>query len=274
MICPNTPLIDICILIPCHNNFEGLIQSINSITYTKDKFAVLVVDDGSKEQITLERLKPHVPETAYLTVISLGQNLGITKALNKGLEFIYTNFSVTYIARLDCGDLCSPQRFYTQVNFLQLNPDIDLIGTWCYFKNHATAESYQYTTPTQHQQIKRSLYFRNVFVHPTVMWRFKANNTLKYPEQYPHAEDYGLFFGMILKMKSAIIAEFLVTCEINPKGISIYNRSVQLKSRLKVIADFGNNHLLFLLGAIKLKILMIIPYQFIFMIKKRLYNAT
>ena len=270
----NLHYIDLCILIPCYNNFDGLIQSVNSIVYNTKECLVLIVDDGSSERITIEKINLQLSSDVTIKIIHNHKNLGITKALNYGLEFIYTNFSPRFIARLDCGDICAPNRFFTQVSFLSSNSDIDLIGTWCYFKDTASGEAYKYITPTKHKQIKRSMNFRNVFIHPTVMWRFSALDQFKYPEQYPHAEDYGLFFEMISKVKSAIINEFLVTCEINHNGISIYNRSIQLRSRLKVILDFGKNKFLLLVGTIKLKLLMIIPHQFIFIAKKQLYNAT
>ncbi len=262
--------IDLCILIPCYNNFSGLIQSINSIFYQSEKYVVLIVDDGNKEPITDQSITQNLLKPTNFQIIRLSNNVGITKALNKGLEFIYANFSVDFIARLDCGDICTPERFNKQIMFLNANPDVRLVGSWCYFKNYTSGLAYQYITPTQHKKIKRSMNFRNVFIHPTVMWRITGINNLKYPEQYLHAEDYGMFYDMVSKQQSAIINEFLVTCEINEKGISILNRALQLKSRLKIISDYSKNEIWFLLGAAKLKVLMLLPYQFVLLTKKRL----
>jgi glycosyltransferase involved in cell wall biosynthesis len=269
-----SPYIDLCILIPCYNNFDGLIQSINSIIYNSQQLLVLVIDDGSSDHITYERLNRRLIRAVNIKIIRLENNLGITKALNKGLDFIYSDLSVEYIARLDCSDICAPNRFYTQISFFKSNPDVHFIGSWCYFKDPTSGTAYEYITPTHHKQIKRSMNFRNVFIHPTVMWRFSAMGKLKYPQQYCHAEDYGLFYWMVSKVRTAIINEFLVTCEINQNGISISNRSVQLHSRLQVISHFGRNKLLIFMGAIKLRLLMIIPYQVILITKKKLYNAA
>jgi len=274
MNCLTLSHINLCILIPCYNSFDGLILSIKSINYTKDEYLIIIVDDGSQEKVTIEKINQVIPGLINVKIIRLETNQGITKALNKGLEFIYTNYSAQFIARLDCGDICSPKRFYTQVAFFEKHPDIHLTGTWCYFKDNSNGEAYKYSTPTQHEQIKREMYFRNVFIHPTVMWRTAEMGKLKYPEKYPCAEDYGLFYDMVSKIKSAVINEFLVTCEINYKGISILNRTTQLKSRLKVVSFYGKNRLLYLMGAVKLAALLIIPHQFIFIAKKKLYKAT
>jgi len=265
-------LLDICVLIPCHNNIKGLIDSISSIVYDHQRFLVLVVDDGSSEPVTRNVLYQHLPISVNIQLIRLKQNQGITRALNRGLEFIYANYPVHFIARLDCGDICNPDRFYKQIAFLQDNPDTDLLGTWCYFKDMDTGHAYEYITPTAHELIERSMYFRNVFVHPTVMWRVSSLQAFRYPEKYPHAEDYGLFYDMISKKRTAIIDEFLVTCEINRQGISFLNRAEQLKSRLRVIWDYGRNKLLLAAGTIKLAMLMALPYDLISRIKKQTYK--
>ena len=270
MICPNLYNIDFVILIPCYNNFDGLINSIRSINYTEEKFFILIIDDGSDEVVKIEQVKQGVSGLVNIEIITHQNNQGITKALNNGLEYIYTNFSAKYIARLDCGDICSPERFYKQIAFFDQQPDVHLTGTWCYFKNALTGEGYSYSTPVEHNKIKQKMYFKNVFVHPTVMWRIAGVGRLKYPEQYPFAEDYGLFYEMISKVKSAIINEFLVTCEINYNGISISNRRQQLKSRLKVIKDNSSNTLLLFMGVIKIYILMITPNRLVFIAKSKL----
>lgn len=264
--------IDLCILIPYYNNVEGLIVAINSISYNLDKYVIIIVDDGSNQLVSQEAISSKLTNKSNFTIIRLNQNQGITKALNTGLNYIYNNFSAKYIARLDCGDTCAPDRFFSQISFLENNANIHLIGTWCYFEDKFSGETYKYITPTLHKDIEHSMNFRNVFIHPTVMWRVAGFDKLQYPVQYPYAEDYGLFYGMISKVKTAIINEFLVCCEINHQGISIKNRPIQLRSRLKVISDYGQNSFRFYLGAVKLRLLMLIPYQFILNTKKILYK--
>ena len=270
----NTPAIDISILIPCYNNIDGLVKSINSIVYTEGRFMVLVVDDGSTQAVTENELYKHVSPNVNIQILHFNKNQGIIKALNSGLDFIYAHYPSKYVARLDCGDTCSPERFFRQVAYLESHPDTDLLGSWCYFKNEVTGEAYKYVTPTQHKSIKHSMYFRNVFIHPTVMWRVSAMEAFRYPENYPHAEDYGLFYDMVSKKRATIMGEFLVNCEINPEGISFKNRFEQLKSRLRVVGDYGKNKLWVLAGACKLIVLMVLPYEFIYQLKKQLYKVN
>ncbi|MFT3934294.1 MAG: glycosyltransferase [Chitinophagaceae bacterium] len=261
--------LDICVLIPCYNNNEGLQKTLKSITYNNQRLTVLVVDDGSTEPVAIDQ---HLPYSFSTSVLRLSKNQGIITALNKGLEYIYTNLDVKYIARLDCGDICHPDRFLKQVNFLENNQEIDLVGSWCYFEDFSNGKGYEYRTPTNHNAIVKGMYFRNVFVHPTVMWRTSVLKKERYPALYPHAEDYGLFYDIVVKRLTAIIPEFLVTCEINRKGISLTHRQEQLKSRLKVVKDFGKNKLLLAAGVIKMVILIALPYKLIYIVKSKLYE--
>jgi glycosyltransferase involved in cell wall biosynthesis len=264
---------DFNLLIPYYNNLSGLILSLESIKYDPDRYALLIVDDGSAAVLRYEDLASHLPATLLVKIIRLPENKGITKALNTGLQWLEENRNFHFIARLDCGDLCSENRFIRQVEFLKQYPDIDLVGSWCIFTDFSTGFSYRYSTPTGHKKINRGMHFRNLFIHPTVMWRSGvALKTGAYPENFPHAEDYGFFYEIINKGKAAIIPEDLVTCEINPKGLSLYFRKEQLKSRARIVRQYGKNRFFSLIGIIKCQILMVIPYDLLLSVKKQLYG--
>jgi glycosyltransferase involved in cell wall biosynthesis len=239
--------LDFCLLIPCYNNIEGLKKSLLSIEYDCDKHIVVIVDDGSDLPVTFESLK--IQEcNSRVQIINLPENRGITYALNVGLDWISDNSNAKYIARLDCNDICDETRFYKQVTFLNKHPQIGLLGSWCFFKDEDST-SYIYKTPTEHDAIWKGMHFRNLFIHPTVMFRTEV--LLKvgiYPYDYPYAEDYALFWKMLKATKTAILNEPLVTCAINAKGISAANRKIQMHSCRRIITNFGENNLWKYLG--------------------------
>ncbi len=264
---------DFYLLIPYYNNLPGLIRSMSSVQYDSGKYALLIVDDGSKEVLNYTDLTACLPASLAVKIIRLPENQGITKAMNAGLEWLQENNDFRFVARQDCGDICAESRFRQQVCFLDQHPDIDLVGSWCVFKDFSTGSSYRYITPTEHEKIKRGMHFRNIFIHPTVMWRATAAQLAeRYPEDFPHAEDYGFFYEILNNGKAAVIPEDLVTCEINPKGISLYFRKEQLKSRGRVVKRYGKNKVLSLMGMIKLWFLMVIPYGMVLQIKKLTYG--
>ncbi len=267
-------LLDFYLLIPCYNNKEGLLRSLESVTYTPNKFAILIVDDGSDEPVSPSWLEGRIHQETMLEILRLPLNEGITAALNAGLEKIAGYGNAKYVARLDCGDTCSPMRFVKQVNYLDANADIDLVGSWCVFKDPSKTAGYTYKTPTEHEYICKGMYFRNIFIHPTVMWRLSAQEKVSaYPQAFPHAEDYGFFQLLLQKGRGAVMGEVLVTCELNPKGLSLGNRSAQLQSRMKVVQAFGTNKWLTAMGMLKLRLLQLVPYRLVLRLKRLLYEG-
>src|SRR5215470_2449775 len=102
--------LDFCLLIPCYNNPQGLMASLESVFYDGDRFAVVIVDDGSSVPVCAEQIKSELRNISLITVLRSEQNRGITDALNHGLQWIEEHLTVKYIARLDCGDSCHPYR--------------------------------------------------------------------------------------------------------------------------------------------------------------------
>jgi glycosyltransferase involved in cell wall biosynthesis len=271
------PSLDFYLLIPYYDNLQGLIRSIQSVRYDTTRYSFLIIDDGSSERLQFSDLEPYLPAGPAgrppVTIINLPKNGGITKALNAGLHWLGRRNDFRFVARLDCGDLCAPDRFARQVEFLDRHQEIDLVGSWCIFSNSASGSSFQYKTPTEHKKIARGMYFRNIFIHPTVMWRASvAQQTAAYPEKYPFAEDYGFFYEIISKGQAAVLPETLVICEINPEGLSIKFRKQHLKSRGKVVMAYGRNKVLSIIGVLKLWMLGVIPYKWVRQVKQWSYG--
>ncbi len=175
------------------------------------------------------------------------------------------------------SDRCDPARFRRQVEFLGKNPDIDpgqVPGaSSTNFVIGLVFPVFYTSTDQVVADWAWCMYFRNIFIHPTVMWRATvAEKAGSYPENFPYAEDYGFFYEIISKGKAAVLPENLVICEINPKGLSLRFRKEQLRSRGKVVWHYGKNRLFALMGVIKLRFLMVIPYGWVFQAKKWAYG--
>lgn len=59
-----------------------------------------------------------------LIVIPLSKNIGLGKALNIGLE----HCSNEWVFRMDTDDICKPNRFAKQIQFIQSNPSVVVLG--------------------------------------------------------------------------------------------------------------------------------------------------
>ncbi|MEI7596465.1 MAG: glycosyltransferase [Bacteroidota bacterium] len=259
--------LDFILLIPVHNNTEGLINSIKSVNYPSEKHEILIIDDGSSNPILIEDLIRVFPDKT-IEIVTITKNAGILNALNTGLKHIHDKKNCKYIARLDCGDICHADRFYKQVEFLDLHKDISLLGTWCIFIDYKTGKYYLYKTKTNHEDIKREMHFKCSFIHPTVMFRSEIIDiTGYYPEKFAHAEDYAYFCLILKATKGAILPETLVDIEVSNNSISSKNYKVQLKSRMKIVRFFGEDKLLALGGITLLFARYILPLNIIRLIK-------
>ncbi|OFX42839.1 MAG: hypothetical protein A2046_03705 [Bacteroidetes bacterium GWA2_30_7] len=263
---------DFILLIPYFNNIAGLNNSIKSINYPSDLFEILLIDDGSEVELSLNKLDEF---TNHLTIniIRLNKNRGIVNALNEGLKFLKDRTDFKYIARLDCDDICNSERFIEQVKFLNENSDIGLLGSWCRFINSETKKSYLYRAKTEHFDILREMHFKCSFIHPTVMFRKEILNTIGcYPNDYVHAEDYAYFWKILKTTKGAILDKELVIIEFSEKNISLQNYNLQIISRIKVINEFGNLKFLKMAGIFLLRCKLLLPKKMILWLKLRYLN--
>lgn len=261
--------LDFCLLIPCYNNYEGLVGSLKTVSYPGEKFLIVIVDDGSADPVLQEDIQTEVGKSKPLIILRNERNLGITKSLNLGLSWIVDNVVTKYIARLDCGDLCDPERFILQVDLMDNHPEIGLSGTWCRFVDEETGKGYSYRAPATHKGILREMNFRNVFMHATVMFRADLlKQAGYYPEDFDYAEDYAFFWKLIQLKQSVVIDRYLVLCKVNKKGLSFKNRGKQLAARWSVVKKFSTNPLLRVLANFKLKLLLILPKELTLRLKK------
>ncbi|MEJ7912780.1 MAG: glycosyltransferase [Chitinophagaceae bacterium] len=249
--------IDFCLLIPCYNNSQGLEVSLASVRYRQGNYLIVVVDDGSTQPVVLK--KNDYQHDLHL--IRLSRNRGITGALNAGLEWICKNTDCRYIARLDCSDVSHETRFQKQVQYLDAHPQTGLLGSWCLFRNpQSKKDAFIYRAPATNRGIRRAMHLRNVFLHPSVMFRTELLHSVGfYSDQYLYAEDYALFWAMLGQSEGAVLPEVLVTCALEPGGISATYRKVQLMSCEKIIRRFGTDLLLRKIGRVYTKIRMMVP---------------
>lgn len=261
-------MLDFYLLLPCYNNLEGLIVSLRSVEYHKERYVVLVVDDGSQTPITLSLLPKDLQQKHSIEIITLPENKGITEALNRGLQIILERNDALYTARLDCGDVCMPDRFYKQINFLSVNTHISLLGSICLFADAKRKTTYVYHAAEKHSAICKQMHLKCSFIHPTVVFRNESiKDTELYPYNFPYAEDYAYFFELTKKIQTHILQEILVQTQINTKGISVKKRKQQIKSKINVIKQYGDNKQLIFFGIFKQYISLLLPYKFILAIK-------
>ncbi len=227
----------ISVLMPVYNPEEDYlreaIESIQNQTYSDFEF--IIINDGSTnntKQVILSY------DDSRIKYFENEENLGLIKTLNRGLGLA----AGQYIARMDADDISLPERFAKQVDYLDKNEDIDVLGTW--FKKIPKNKIVK--MPTTDKDIKNLLLFVCCSMgHPTVMIRKSTLDKydFKYNEEYKHAEDYGLWLSMADKAKFANLPEVLLNYRWHNTNISVTKSEEQSKITNKLRHEYQKKFL-------------------------------
>jgi len=180
---------------------------------------VLVLDGpiGSDLQKCLEHWKKMIGDT--LVIVPLLKNIGLGKALNEGLKYC-TN---EWVFRMDTDDICVPNRFEQQINFIQNHPDIDVWGGQIIeFEKQLSQGKKSRTVPTSHEAIFASAKSRNPINHMTVAFKKSAVQAVGSYRHAPLFEDYDLWVRLLVAdYQFANLSEVLVYARA---GDAMYER--------------------------------------------------
>jgi glycosyltransferase involved in cell wall biosynthesis len=188
----------ISVILPIYReNSSTIHQTLLSIaTQTQRPNLVLVIDDcpGIRFDSDFEyfrKVLDGIPMKLYRNEC----NMGLARSLNNILPSIETK----YWARVDAGDICDPERFKTQFNFMEENPKCGLLGGQVV----STLTNSKISNFPQNQRIlKIASRFITCVAHPTFFARTESLRELCYPDII-YAQDFG-FVNNALKQKIEI----------------------------------------------------------------------
>lgn len=113
----------ISILMPVFNAELYIKKTVESILAQDFKnFEIIIIDDASKDN-SLKLIKKIVPSDERLKLFINKKNKGRASAINIGFK----HAKGRYITFSDADDLFYPERLKKQINFLEQNPNIDMI---------------------------------------------------------------------------------------------------------------------------------------------------
>lgn len=230
----HTPKVSV--IMPVFNGKRYLREAIDSIlaqTFTDYEF--IIIDDGSTDG-TRDIINSYSDQR----IVNLHHhtNLGITRSLNDGLKVARGEL----IARQDADDISLPERLALQVNFLNSNKKVGLVGTrWLRTINEN--ESRAASCHTMNFDIKFLLLFSNQFVHTSVVFRKRLIDQFGgYSEQHNGSEDYELWTRLSCHTLFANLENVLVTYRRTPGSITLgrgtYPTDVSLGISFRCLAAF------------------------------------
>lgn len=175
----------------------ALDQSFQSIWIDqtiKPKEIILVLDGPIGDELKLIVKKWQDKIGSVFKVILLPENVGLGKALNEGLQHCTND----WVFRMDTDDICTPDRFSKQIEFIENHPDVVLFGGQILeFTNEPNDSQVLKTVPTIDEDIRKFAQKRCPFNHMTVAYRKSIIQELGGYQHHLFMEDYNLWLRVI-----------------------------------------------------------------------------
>ena len=170
---------------------------------------IVLVRDGQvpvELDALLNEYEARYPE--IFNIIRLEQNGGLGKALRFGVE----TAKYDIVARMDSDDICLPNRFELQLEYLEKHPEVDIIGgQMTEFIDSPGNIVGKRVVPCSNEEIYEYMKGRCALNHVTVMFRKEAVLKAGNYQDWFWNEDYYLWVRMILaKCQFANVPEVLV----------------------------------------------------------------
>lgn len=179
---------------------EHLKESIDSVleqSYQEHDVHLLVNGDiSSYMRGIIENYQANV----NFYVVFSSENMGLAKAMNYLLDNFVLGQGYLYVARMDADDICLVDRFKKQIDFLEANPGISVVGSDCIEIDGSGVRLGYKKMAASDSILKRDIIKRCPFNHPSVMIRVGVfESGCRYNPLLKNTQDYYLWVDLISK---------------------------------------------------------------------------
>lgn len=168
---------------------DAAIQSVLQQTYTDFEF--IIYNDGSDAEVSAH-LQKYIKVDKRIRLIEDEVNRGLAYSLNACIDVAEGK----YLARMDDDDICDPDRFMVQYDYMERHPEIAYIG--CNAKLMDEKGVWGIRQMPEYPDEKSFLRY-SPFIHPTVMIRrevLENENGYNASKETLRCEDYELFMRL------------------------------------------------------------------------------
>lgn len=177
------------VVMPVHNGGDLLTAAVDSVLgQTFDDFELIAVDDRSTDgsRPTLEEYALKDPRVRVVSSTAPG----FVGAVMTGIRLA----AAPWIARMDADDVSAPERFERQIEFIESNPDVDVVGTAAQVIDSVGSPISVIRYPLDDALIKLTLRAATAFAHGSVVMRRDVLLGVGgYDTAFFPAEDYELW---------------------------------------------------------------------------------
>ena len=221
----STPLVTV--LLPVHNGGDYLHDALASIlAQTYPRLDVLVLDDGSTDG-AVERAVGALPDPRVRVLRH--ENRGLPATLNRGIAEARGEL----IARMDADDVALPDRIRLQVERMDLDPGLVLLGGQLHRlvgEQRGAATAF----PLDHDAIVAGLLRRaHVMSHPAVIMRTVAVRDIGGYWGLGTGEDWDLFLrlsevGRLANLPEPVLDYRFHATGINAESLGVLRRNMAI----------------------------------------------
>ena len=225
----NNPKISV--IMSSYNRKDYIKEAIESIlNQTYKDFEFIIIDDCSKKE-TQDVIEQYAKNDERIIFLKNEHNMGPSNTRNRGFEIAKGE----YIAIVDDDDICLPDKFEKQIEYLDKHPEITMLGT------DIETFGYNENIPSwvdlfDVNLISVLINFYNPFCASTLMFRrdFIKKNNIKYDNNLWHAEDYDLYYQILSNGgKITNLPDVLLKYRVHSNSLS-HNKDTQKIQNKKV----------------------------------------
>lgn len=229
-----SPAPEVSVVMAVYNERPYLKKAIQSVLdQTFGDFEFVIVNDGSTDG-TKKVLNRFEQSDDRIRLVHQ-ENRGLVASLNRGISMAQGK----YIARMDGDDINLPERFERQVNFLDMNPEVGIVGTQIekIDADGDVREDWERSFPTDPEVVSWRLLFYTCLCHASMMARRSVLEDLGgYAEWATHIEDYELFTRAVLKTRLTNLKDTLFKRRWHGDSVTV-NRQIEQIQRAAEVAD-------------------------------------
>jgi glycosyltransferase involved in cell wall biosynthesis len=219
-----------------NDTLEYLKVAVNSILkQSYNDFKFFIIQDGPVHDEVGNYLN-HIDDPRVALRIRKA-NKGLAVSLNELLSEVLPMDDCYFVARMDADDYSVVNRFDVQLNYLNNNPDVDIVGSYISESSDPlTEEGHIVKFPETHQSCRSLFGRRHPVAHPSVMFRRSFfDKAGVYPTDTLRDEDGMLWLqGFLSGCRFANVPKILVHMRVSD---SFYQRR---NSKEKIKLDYQN----------------------------------
>lgn len=219
----------ISVVMPVYNDERFVGPAIDSILAQDFRdFEFIVINDGSTDGTA--RVLEKYSDPRFLFVNQ--KNKGIVHALNLGISMAKGK----YIARMDSDDISRNDRFQKQIDFLDNNKEYGMVGSACDILDENGIHIAHFSVPSTDKAIRKSMIWRNPFVHSSIMVRKNILNIVGGYDQTFNSigQDYEMWWRVLKVTKVKNLEEELVTRTHRASSTFRIRKDIHYKAMLRI----------------------------------------